>query len=74
MRVSCDVMAASNHCLAFVAEERWRHLAAFFPPGQRVDTSEAALAWRWLAGARWSARTPWATSAAPPSGASGGGL
>ena len=29
MRVSCDVMAASNHCLAFVAEVRWRHLAAF---------------------------------------------
>ena len=43
-------MAASNHCLAFVAEERWRHLAAFSFPGRRVDASEAALAWRWLAG------------------------
>ena len=43
-------MAASNHCLAFVAEVRWRHLAAFSCLGRRVDASEAALAWRWLAG------------------------
>ena len=43
-------MAASNHCLAFVAEERWRHLAAFSCLGRRVDASEVALAWRWPAG------------------------
>ena len=34
VRVSCDVMA-SNHCLAFATEVRWRHLAAF-NAGRRV--------------------------------------
>ena len=67
-------MAASNHCLAFVAEVRQRFLAAFFRLGRRVDASEAALAWRRLLVTRWVARTPRATSAAPSSGASGGGL
>ena len=32
VRVSCDVMA-SNHCLAFAAEVRRRHLAAFIVSG-----------------------------------------
>ena len=55
---------------------RRRHLAAGATPPRprrRVDASGAALARCWLV-ARWSARTPWATSAAPSSGASGGGL
>ena len=43
-------MAASNHCLAFVAEVHRRFLAAFFRLGRHVDASEAALDWRWLAG------------------------